>query len=349
MFLAYVCLYWAYKYTNKQTNKNRNLFIVSSIALLYTQTLGIFWFTIVFCGLTLSLLFIKKYFVLKKILLTSLIIFSLYLPWLFVMLHQYQQFAGSFWLEFKPEEKLYNLSAMFAFNEGPLHFDLQFYKIIYKNLYYLLITVLIFGFLKKGFVRLISFLITLSLLVLYYISYYKPLFYGRYFVFLSPLTSILGAYMAYYLISNLTNKNYQKTIKLTLFSILGLFYLFNIYYLWSDYFLGVSRVDYSIIKNVNADNLYTTSDLDIMPCMIYYPNCYYVKNHHEIKSYTGILQLQKKPILNSWQNISGANIGIIFRNGEYQNIENIILDQGYSQNDILSLGDNTYLSILTKH
>ena len=348
MFLAYLCLYWVYKYTNQPTNRNRNLFIVSSIALLYTQTLGIFWFAIVFCGLTLSLIFLKKFDALKKILLASLIIFSLYIPWLFIILHQYQQFAGSFWLEFKPAEKLYNLSALFAFNEGPLHFELGFYKIIYQNLYYLLITVLIFGFLKKGFIRLTSFSITLGLVFLYYISYYKPLFYGRYFVFLAPMVSILEAYMAYYLISKITNKNYQKIIKLTLFNFLGLFYLFNMYYLWSDYFLGVSRVDYSLIKNVNTDSLYTTSDLDIMSCMIYHPNCYFVKSHHEIKNYTGILQLQQKPILNSWENISGDNIGIIFRNDEYQDIENTILDQGYSQNDFVSLGDNTYLSILTK-
>jgi len=162
------------------------------------------------------------------------------------------------------------------------------------------------------------------------------------------MVSILEAYMAYYLISKITNKNYQKIIKLTLFNFLGLFYLFNMYYLWSDYFLGVSRVDYSLIKNVNTDSLYTTSDLDIMSCMIYHPNCYFVKSHHEIKNYTGILQLQQKPILNSWENISGDNIGIIFRNDEYQDIENTILDQGYSQNDFVSLGDNTYLSILTK-
>lgn len=347
MLFSYLSLYWGINYVQQSNNRSKILFTTSSIILLYTQSLGIVWFGIVVAGLIIYQIINKNTRNLGELLITCLLIFCFYLPWLITIIQQYRNFAGSFWLEFKPEEKLYNLSATFAFNEGPLHLPIQLYKKIYANLYYFLIIILVFNLFKKGIVRLVASLIIITLLILYYVSYYKPIFYGRYFVFLAPLVSILTAYLFYCLLTGIINIGKKKTF--VVFSMGILFYVSNLYYLWNDYLLGVARVNYKLIKESGAETYYTTSDLDIMPCMMYQKNCYLINNKREIKNYTGILQLQRRPILNSWQQINGNSIAIITRDNDYEEVKEEIYKLGYKQQDeLISMGDNTYLALLKK-
>jgi 4-amino-4-deoxy-L-arabinose transferase-like glycosyltransferase len=276
MWLAYLVFYFSVRFTQNPTKKYAIYLVLSSVALLYTQTLSSLWFGLVSMGFGISLLIEKKWILFRSYLGLIMISIVVYIPWIYVIMSQVQNYSSSFWLQFIPEEKLQNLSALFAYNEGPLHLPKELYERVYLALYRLALLVLFISIIKNKMSRFLAILVTACLIVLWYVSYYAPLFYGRYFVFLSPLVSCLSAFSVYRLINHQTKKTIQK---IATFAILG--WILGVYgyatvNLWKDYYLGVSRVDYQKVRDQAADSFYATSELDIMSCMVYQPNCYYV-------------------------------------------------------------------------
>lgn len=339
MLFAYLASYYGYRYLNEQNPQIKIMLMISSIILIYTQTMGIVWFVLNILILSLYLIFQKKWRILKKFIFIWLVVSIFYLPWTYIILSQFQKFGDSFWLEFKPEEKLQNLSALFAFNEGPLHFSETIYKQVYLYLYRILGAILIFNLFKRGFTRFISLLIIINLVGLYYISYNKPLFYGRYFVYLAPLASILLSLSVYWLISRNMRSILLKSMQYVILIIFFGAYGYSNYYLWQDYKFGVARVNYFPVKKAVVDSFYVTSDLDIMPCMIYQNDCMYVRGENEIKNYIGFLQLKYQPILDSWDGIRGSNIGVICRHESCHMAINTLNNNNYQQIRDQDLGD----------
>jgi len=348
MLFSYLTFYAGLLYQKEQIIKHKVLLILSSVFLLYTQTMGIYFWVILSIIIIISLISKKDWKTLRRIMFLYLLISLLYLPWLYVIISQFQNFNNSFWLEFKPEEKLQNLSALFAFNEGPLHFDKAFYARIYQNIYNLLTVIVVFGLLKRGLTRFISVLIIINLVGLYYISYYKPLFYGRYFTYLSPLSSILMASLIYSIIFKKLKSKILNIIRIFFLGLILFYYFKSNYYLWNDYYLGVARVNYFSLKNIKLDNIYVTSDLDILPCMVYQSRCIYLKGKNEIKGYIGFLQLKNKKIIEDWNMVNGNKIGVVCRNVECNNALDNLNEKDYQMIDNKALGDGTKLMVFTK-
>jgi len=346
MFLSYLVFYYGHKFITENKRSNVYILIIISIALIYTQTLGILWFTLVGTGLAIWLLINKNWHKLSRLLMLWLGVGLSYLPWAYVVLNQVKNVNDSYWLEFLPEENLKNLSALFAFNEGPRHLTDIVYKYIYLILFWLSGLVLAVGLYIKSLTRFISLLIFSTLLILYFLSYKIPLFYGRYFVFLAPLMSSLMAFAVYKLIFNTGQKIPQRIFKLTL----GLFilgtYLSTISYLWKDYILGLSRVNYSRIKEINTHKFYVSNQLDIMSCMVYKNSCVYIKEDEELKNYIGFLQLKNPPIMDYWNNIIGDSAGIICRNIECNKGTNILMNKGYRTISNQELGEGVSLILM---
>ncbi len=348
MLLGYLVFFLSIQFKRNSTKKYAISLVLCSVALLYTQTLGVVWLGLVAFGVSFVLVIEKKWLILGKYITVMVISLTGYIPWIYVVLSQVQNFSSSFWLEFIPEEKLQNLSALFAYNEGPLHLPIELYERIYLALYRLAIVVFVISFLKNNISRLLAILIATFLSVLWYVSYRTPLFYGRYFVFLSPLVSSLCAYAVYSLVTYMHKNSVYKAGALTVLGwILGV-YGFATLNLWKDYKLGVARVDYHKIKNERVDTVYVTSDLDIMPCMVYQSSCYYVGSKDSIKSYTGVLQLQKQPILELWEQVQGNRIGLVHRQDRSEEAISSLHSSGYQVVSNEWIGEDAYFAVIER-
>jgi hypothetical protein len=90
---------------------------------------------------------------------------------------------------------------------------------------------------------------------------------------------------------------------------------------------------------------YSDSDLDIMPCMFYHPDCVYVGETSASPIYIGVKQLETITEVSDWTKVSQTRAIIIRRN---QNKLPEALQSSYVPEFTVDLGEGVNLTQIAK-
>lgn len=274
-------------------------YIVLSTLLLYSHSLGLILFalnTIILFWPELRLL--KNKFNLKQILamLTNqaftLVPMLFYVPWIFVLVRQISsQQALDFWLSFHP---LVSLKYILVILWNPGVNQGKIYEVMMSNSPMLIaisaivaLLVLIFvGFaLKKSYQsQWRDYLLPFGSVVLMYgVSFYFPVFFGRYFSFLLPFTAILIARGLYVLATEYSLRWALTAAGVTAFSFFGFTGLFFTY----SAKMPMKAARDSLVLD-EATIVTTDDEYQYLACLYYFPECKILQNIEEIDENIGV-------------------------------------------------------------
>jgi len=207
MLTAFCCcaIFYSLKLNEHSSLSNYILFILFSVLGLYVHNIFIVVLVSILCLFVFLLAKKNKFNILRilkdkffhKIIVTFVIIFVLFFPWLFIFLQQLNRVnIGGFWLKFDPLKDLINNTSWF-FTSQSYSLDLPGmdpFFIFYINTFGLAV-----GFVgilneirnyKNAFPK-ISFFIILMLSIVFLISFKIPFYYIRYLIFVVPLIFII--------------------------------------------------------------------------------------------------------------------------------------------------------------
>ena len=321
MLLTY--LVFASSTSGFKSRSNIVMYVVAQTALLYTHNLGMFFWVIQFATLSVIWLSRRDWHNLKRIILANILISVVYLPWMPILLSQMTARSAESWFTFHPLTSLQTLQNIFVFNELSSQLPKAYAYFAQVNLFLALL-----GFVsslpsiaKRIFPKsrkhiqntidvsphtqracLLAMFTFGSLYVYSWVS--QPVLYGRYVTFLFSL-SFLSVLFSWKLLA----ARFFKTG-----NILFAFYVGLQVLVVSHLFYGLQKSDYKTLRQYHTFSIYTDSDLDIMPCMFYHPNCVYVGDKTNSPTYTGINQLTTIPRIAHWSQVLGREVILIQRN-----------------------------------
>lgn len=263
IFLFSCAFYINTLFAQKVSRKLWIAFIVVNIALLYTHSLGI----ILYATNILTMIYIKyggislrqiiQYFKENCPVIIPGVIF---IPWMVVLARQvlaHQEFV--FWLQFTPLGSLEEI------------FDLFGYRWVSIFLNFFLLWAVIASFVEAWRQKERKYLLPfVSVVMIYLISFYMPLFYSRYLSYLLPLLAIILAIGLWRVLSRAQEIYVFLALLLISLSSWGLFH----YYYWPS-----SHADYqsatAYIESFENGSLAHLNDNEysLYPCEYYLRDC----------------------------------------------------------------------------
>jgi 4-amino-4-deoxy-L-arabinose transferase-like glycosyltransferase len=334
------------------TKANTSMYITAQVALLYAHNLGIFFWLMQLVALTSFWITQKNWQKLLVFLSANALVLVLYLPWIPILFSQVSARSTETWLTFDPVESAKTIQNLFVFNE--LSAKLPDYYTYFARLNVLLATlgfVGSLGFIAKKFfslkldqeatfmakkTRLAFVLAGLTFGTLYAYSWLsQPILYGRYIAFLFPL----GFVCTLFGWKLLSTRLYSLTI------VLVLLYASTQFFVVSHLVHATEKTNYAQIKRYKDMPAYSDSDLDIMPCMFYHPDCVYVGETSASPIYIGVKQLETITEVSDWTKVSQTRAIIIRRN---QNKLPEALQSSYVPEFTLDLGEGVNLTQIAK-
>jgi len=312
------------------------LLLLSNLAMLYTHNTAVLWVGSQFLSIVLLSVIEKKVRYLKWFTLVFGGITILYLPWLRIVLSQTQTVKDSFWIEFDKIKSLQEYIGMFVTTEGFVQ-DPEVYKRFFdiSRLLFFVGGIALWFRQKKH--RLNLLVVAGTLVGFYFFSMYiSPLLYSRYLSFLAPFALLLVIYSFVWL----------KRIHPLLFVVIFTLYIVRTGEVVQDLTKEISKTRYEKLALFEDKTVYTDEVLDIMPCIFYHKHCYFVGDVGNTLRYVGAAQLSNVPSLSSWEEITGNEITILYRD-EVSDEGKAVLD-GFVEHYSVPLGDGVRISEFKK-
>lgn len=208
---ALAALFYALQLERTSSPKHLLLFVFFSVLGLYTHHLFIVVLTSIVLFFSLRVVLYEKpggttFFKYRSIvilIISSVMIFSLYLPWLFVLFSQIRRVSeGGFWLSFHPLADVFKIASS-LFTTKKYFLDFHQSDIHYLSFLAAIVCIVFLGnslalmgifsevrAVRQKFPVLTFFLLSMLGLV-FLISFFVPLFYVRYLSFTAPVLLIL--------------------------------------------------------------------------------------------------------------------------------------------------------------
>ncbi len=188
-------LWFALNLFNKPTKLNFIGFLTTSILGLYTQNIFLIYLGCIYA------VYLYKVFILKKTLSINLKILTtialanvfLYLPWLNYFTKQLKEFnTEGFWYVFQPMLHFFEIPSQLFYGiyeySNLINIDINLIVLFFAG-----IAIALFFYIKEKPLQSTKLFISITLLILFcsfIVSFFTPIFYGRYLSYLSPIMLI---------------------------------------------------------------------------------------------------------------------------------------------------------------
>jgi 4-amino-4-deoxy-L-arabinose transferase-like glycosyltransferase len=313
MFTTVLAFYYMLRLNKDFSRKNIVLFIIASILLMYSQTLGI----IAFGANALLYLYLqyKSGHLTKTVFWrwfgVNLAAFLFFAPWILIIIRQLNTLQSTgFWLTFNPTTSLIENSLAFFYDRGNIT-DLGLLAFVGFAVY-------LIGFAKgvktlfdqKKFLYLGAFLI--PFVIIYFLSFKQPLFYIRYLIFLLPFLVIItakgiGSYKPF--------GQFLAGILIIAASIVS----FNHNYK-GDIRSPFKEVAMQVREAGTANTVFINDqEYSYFQCEYYLTNCYIFKDFKDINGAVGLSLIPEQVTLNEEQvnhyienGVFGNRLGFVF-------------------------------------